>query len=210
MTRQQPPKGDKPVEFDGEWFRARMRELNVSGRQLAAQLQRDPALVSRSLAGERTFDARDVVGLAQILEVSPEEILVRMGFTVGCFGVPIIGRVLGDGRVSTVTPRKGELVANVKTAREARALVVEADKGDFAPYNGAAFVYTPDPATPVPVTAFGRLCVVECDEEIVPILAVVGRADSRGRSRLTVFATGEEKTAVKVHSAAPIVKIVMA
>lgn len=198
---------DKPV-VDGDWFRARTKELGLTQRQVADHLRRDYALLSRSYNGERAFDARDVAGLTQILKVSSDEILTRMGLLVDRPGVPVVGRVLPDGRVSQISSRKGQRLCDVYVPEGSEAVVCECDAGPLAPYNGAAFVYRP--TDKVPPDAVGRLCVVSAEEEIVPVLGTLQKADARGRVKLVVFGSNEERLLAKVVSAAVVIKIVLA
>lgn len=198
------------IQIDADWFRDRIEQLRLSHREVAAALMRDPAILSRTLAGGREFDARDVVNLAQVLRVSADEILQHMGYEVAQSGVPVVGRITPDGRISHITTRRGQTIT-AQVGLGSQALIFECPSGPLQPYHGAAVVYTPpSDDIPVPPDAIGRLCIVEADDHVTPVLGTLARASERGRVRLTVFGTGEEMSVSKLHSASMISAIFLA
>ena len=61
------------------YFVERLRDLSISQRQLAKRLDLDPASVSYLLSGKRQLKAVEVKPLADILQVSPTDVLDNLG-----------------------------------------------------------------------------------------------------------------------------------
>jgi transcriptional regulator with XRE-family HTH domain len=65
--------------MDKEWFKARKRQVKVTDQDLADAIGRDRSVVNRIVNGEVRFDLVFVDGFSRLLEVSPEELLSRVG-----------------------------------------------------------------------------------------------------------------------------------
>ena len=61
------------------YFVERLRDLSISQRQLEKRLDLDPASVSYLLSGKRQLKAVEVKPLADILQVSPTDVLDNLG-----------------------------------------------------------------------------------------------------------------------------------
>ncbi len=61
------------------YFVERLKDLSISQRQLAKRLDLDPASVSYLLSGKRQLKAVEVKPLADILRVSPTDVLDNLG-----------------------------------------------------------------------------------------------------------------------------------
>jgi transcriptional regulator with XRE-family HTH domain len=200
-----------PIKPNREWFKELLSHQHMTQAQLAAAINRHSSVLSKSLKGERRMDLDDVVGISNTLGVSPDDVIANLGYSVQPRGVPIVGKVTGEGRVSTVTARKGVLFRALQMPPDAEALVLETEGSKLAAYNGAVVVYMKTSSeTPVPPDSIGRLCVVEADDHLVPILGVLKRAPQRNAVLLEVFGTGTEMTVHKLHRASIVLAIFMA
>lgn len=66
-----------------DWFKQRMRRLRVTQEQIGRALNRDRTVVGRILSGQQPLKLNEVLPLAEILQVSPFEILHRAGMWDG-------------------------------------------------------------------------------------------------------------------------------
>lgn len=67
------------------------------------------------------------------------------------------------------------------------------------------FVYAPIEGNgPVSPLVLGRICVLEIEGMLMPVLGVPGRGAERGKMTVTVFVTGEKLTAEHLLSASPV------
>lgn len=205
MAEQKRGKGGRPPvnrpRPDKEWFDSRIKELGLTQEAIAAELGKDRSVLNRKIAGTRPVDSADVAGLHRVLRVSAREILKRLGYRVAPEGVPVVGKVMGDGRVSPVTSRKGIILDIAGYPHDAHAYVAETDGTPLSAYDGAAFICRAAPATGmvVPPEAVGRLAIVEADAYPLPMLGTVHKVLSRGTVAFTVFGTAERMSLQKVH-----------
>lgn len=202
-----PPK--ERLKIDSDWFNDRLKARGLSQRAAAQIIGRHASVFTRSLKGTRRFDVDDIVSLRSVLQCSSDDILRRLGYPVESYGVPIIGKITSDGRVSTVTGRKGGTVSIPDMPADARAYVVEADGGTLAAYANAAFIVQEGPAgATIKPEVFGRLCIVEADPHITPVLGVLGKAPQRGAVALTLFQSSEVIQLQKIHRCSEVLAIV--
>lgn len=194
---------------DIDWFKRQFRGAGLNQKEIALAIGRHAAVLTRSLKGERRFDLDDVVKLANTLKVPLDEVAKRLGYVFEARGIPIVGKVTGDGKVSQVTSRKGGFIATSDFPLDAVAYVAETEGSPLSPYNGATFV-TASGAGPAAPDVVGRLCIVEADEHLVPMLGILGKAASRGAVTLTIFGTGETFTLKTVHRASIVLAILFA
>lgn len=84
------------------WFRERLRQINMSQRQLAKKIQLDPAAVSLMFAGRRSITMKEAKQLADILLVPVTEVMRQAGIEVldDVRKVPIAGFVGADCAVT--------------------------------------------------------------------------------------------------------------
>jgi phage repressor protein C with HTH and peptisase S24 domain len=64
---------------DTRWFQARKAELGISDATIATAIGRERSVVSKLLNGKVAFDPVTVPAFAKVLEVAPDEVLVRFG-----------------------------------------------------------------------------------------------------------------------------------
>ena len=205
-TTPAPAKGKAIV--DVKWFNARRLELGIEQQDIAAAIGRSKSMISRILNGQRTLDAHDVAGLAAILKTSPDEILRRLGIAVSAPGVRVTGTVLADGRISNVSAKVGSEIPMVGVPANSEAVVAASDGPTIATFAGAAFVFVRSGAdNPVPPDTFGKLCVIEAEGQVVPVLATMVKTPERGKMTLEVFQTGEKITTPRILRASAVIQI---
>lgn len=194
-----PPR--EKLNVDKKWFDDRMRDLKLTQSAVAVAIGRDRTVLNRALAGTRTPTGQEIAGLHRVLKASAREILKRLGYQVAQEGVPVVGKIMGDSKISTVTARKGVVLDIAGFPHDAHAYVAETEGTPLSAYEGAAFVcqIAPVGQTPVPPEAVGRLAVVEADAHPLPMLGTVNKVLSRGSVAFTLFGTNERLSLQKVH-----------
>jgi transcriptional regulator with XRE-family HTH domain len=181
----------KPRTVDREWLEERMAARRITAQQVAGELGKSGAIVTRIMQGARTVQADDVLAFARLLDAPADEILRRLGYEIEPHQLTITGCVREDGRVSTITQRAGEAVPITPPGGASRALVIEVTEGAALPYAGAIVVYSEAPASaPVPLNAVGRLCIVEAAGQEVPLFGtlIAGKGD---KASLVPFPSGD-------------------
>lgn len=207
MTKRgRPP--NEVLSIDKAWLDQRLKQHGFKTfAHLARYISLDKAAMVRSLKGERAFTAKDIASLAEVLQATTDEILRRVGYKIPTRGVPIVGKVTQDARVSSVLPQKGQLFQAQDAPPDARALIVEAESGPLAFLNGARIVYQPSTAKQMPLSLLGELCIVECDNHMTPFVGCLQKGASRNTSSLQLFGTSEKFAVSVVHSASPVLTI---
>lgn len=196
-----------PLVPDIEWFKARLKSRRLSQRQLAAELGKDASLITRSLQGNRRMSLDELVSTARLLRASPAEVLRALGYEVEMPGVQLTGCIRDGAQVSAITTRAGETYSPEQSTPETRGLVFQTKAGPLAAYDGAVLVYEESAAGKVPPACFGRLCVVEAEGQIAPLVGVLGKAASRGAVSLTLFGSGDVLEVAQVIRASPVVAL---
>lgn len=196
------------TKIDREWFEGRMRQLGIpKWAPIARQIGIDKSMMTRSLNGERAFTANDICGLATVFQTSVAEIMRRVGYDVPKTGAPIVGSVRDNGKVSTVSAKKGELFEMTDPPPGAEAIVGQMESAELAPYNGVTFVYAASPDNPTPMSAFGQLCVVEADDHLTPYLGTVVKGKERNSIALELFGSKERIELKEIHRVSPVITI---
>ena len=70
------------VEFQTDWWKSRLKDIRKSQAALARHIDADPATISNMLHGRRALLLEEVEPIANFLEVSVSEILIRAGLNV--------------------------------------------------------------------------------------------------------------------------------
>lgn len=180
------------ADVDTEWFKRRIRQRNATQRQLAEALEKDAGSVTRILRGERRIDLDAAVNLANFLREDLGEIARRLGCSYDGPKTIVAGAIRPDGAVTTITAKAGQTVPGfVGMPGDALAYVAEADTGPLGPYNHAVFYV--QPAKGVSPDAFGRLCVVEAQGEVVPYLGTLEKSPQRGKVDLVIFGSQDRR-----------------
>lgn len=197
------------LNIDAAWLNQRVKQ---HGYKTFAGLARfigiDKASMQRSITGERPFTSKDIMNMAAALDTTTDEIMRRVGFPIPERGIPIVGKITPDARVSFVLPKKGTEFFTRDVSPDAKCLIVDAETGSLAFAHDAKVVYLPSPPEkPVPVNVTGRLCVVECDNHLTPFLGILGKGATRNTSTLHLFGSGEKTAVNDVHSASFVLSI---
>ncbi len=206
MARRGRPPAEK-LTVDVDWFLDKMKERGINRTELASIIGQNRSAITRSFQGGRMLNARDVARVAEALHVDVSEVLRRIGVPVQPRGPEIVGTLLGDGRVSAISPLKGTAARVPGVPLDASALVADTIGTPLAPYHQATIIYAPSPAGAAP-DSFGRLCVLEIEGQTAPVLGVIGRGRERGQMLVTVFMTGEVLTAARIFAASPVHAII--
>jgi hypothetical protein len=211
-NRMSDPKPSKPkrmgrppvarVQPDADFLDDAMKRKGVSQQELASQIGMQPSLFTRSKQGQRPWTLTEVTALARKLTIPIETLLRRFGYELPEHGAPIVGRVLPDSTVSPVvgsyTGKRVELPANIDA--KAVAYVNEQD--------GAVYVVVPNEARGVPPGAFGRVCIVEADNNPLPWLGTLDKARQRDAVSLRlIYGDASPKLFRQLHDAAIVVAI---
>lgn len=209
MIKRGRPQNPK-LAIDQQWFSQRMKERGIKYlSDLGSEIGLTKSLITKTMtSGTRLPTASDVAGLAVALRVPTDEVMRRLGYKVHQTGIPIVGRITTDGRISPIIAKRGSLFKTDDVPLTAEALVAEVDSGPLAFVNGATFVYLPSPQTAaVPPSAMGRLCIVEADSHLTPFLAILSNVTIRSGATLHGFGTHEKITVRQVHRASPVLSI---
>lgn len=191
---------------DQNWFRKRLRELELTQAQAAGRIGVHAASLGRMLTGERDISAGEVVELARVLATTPSEVLRRLGLEGGG-GLAPRGRVLQDGRVSYVVDTTDPVQLHGEYPVGAEALIVEAQEGPLSAWDGAVVVYAPSDTRGVGADVVGRLCVLEDTGSPLPVLGVLTSATGARGNAVRVFGTSEEIKPKRIVRASPVLGI---
>lgn len=66
-------------KIDTNWFKNRLRDIEMSQKEFARQMGMDPAAISLALRAKRKILITEAVSMAKILRVSVDEVLERAG-----------------------------------------------------------------------------------------------------------------------------------
>lgn len=194
---------------DRAWFEQRLKLLQLTQKHVGELIGIRKEGLGRVLAGTRDLSAGEAVALSKALRCSVMELLSRMGLETQR-GLELSGRVLPDGRVSSVIDAAAGVAAvSGDYPPEAVALLIEAPEGPLAPYDGAVLVYRPSTARTVGPDAVGRLCVIEDAAAPLPVVGELLAATGSRENRVRVFGTSEEVPAKRLLKAHPVIAIVL-
>jgi hypothetical protein len=182
----------------------------MSQRQVAKQMGMDPSgLNLRLRTGKPELALTEVETLAKILQVGPDEVLRHVGLALDGHARP--GKVLIAGWADAefrIHKAKGRewVDAPRDTPAGTTAIRCQTASTRADSYDGRLMYYIP--ATGVPASAIGRLCVV-----VLPSgeswLRVVRQGYARGTYNLIDDAGGPLKENVMVDSASPVLWVRM-
>lgn len=189
-----------------EWFLTRMAALGLTQKTVGDAVGFRKEGISRVLAGTRDVSAAEAVALAGVLKCSVTELLRHLDLPAG-HGMALSGRVLPDGTVSHVIDTAIEPAVVGEYPVDAVALLIEAQQGPLASYDGAVLVYRPSTARHVGPDAVGRLCVLEDAASPLPVVGELLPATGARENRIRVFGTGAEITAKRLVRASRVLAI---
>lgn len=195
------------MSIDGNWFRAKMKERQVTQQKLGKRLGIGHEQISRMLKGARRLRIDEVDIVADALGCSPREVLKRAGLS------EIDELAEGHVRLSGVIDSSGivafsdmeDLVPAPPDARadEVVALVADTAGTPMAEFDRWVLYATKRPS----IDVAERLCLVTIKgEEDRPVIAWVYRSLRRGEYSIKTIA-GERRNYLKIHSTKPTVWI---
>ena len=85
---------------DTKLFRDRMRDKDITNRQLARAMNLDPSATSLMLRGKRGVKDDEISRLANILNLGVDDVLRALGQRPPADTVPLAGTIGADGRAS--------------------------------------------------------------------------------------------------------------
>jgi len=201
---------------DTQWFKEIMRALNVSQSEVARAVQTrlgrsfDKSMLSKIIWGQRIIRTDEIAPMAEVLGVSYEELVQRLGYDIpreSTQKTPVVGWVRPDhiirSRGKAPGPYKSKRVprpAGMPDLARAVRMVAEGTHMD-----GWVFYYLP--TADLRPSAVGRLAVVQAKGSSNCYLCVLTRGDRMGRWHLkSPWSSSTEPFArdVLVASAAPV------
>lgn len=197
---------------DRDWFEQELDRAGYSQNEIARQMGKHGSLVSLTLGGAREAKIEEAILFSRLLNHPIDLILRKMGYDeLKPPAVRVVGRVTGDASVSSVTAKRGSFAAPGVPAKSV-AYLADTDGSALNAYHGAAFVVADPEETngdgTFPLSAFGRLCIVEAEDHKLPLLGTLGKAPSRGAVTLTLFVTHETIALTKPLRASPVLAII--
>lgn len=211
------PKRPPPITYspDAEWFKNRLNEKGISAAMLAKYLNVEPTIPRRIHVDGRQMRAHEVAIYANLLGVTPTEILRRLGLgtlelqqklgveiTLKGSTCPVIGVVRGDGKIELNKSGKPQEVSSpVEDDVNLVALHVNAPHSEIAMWHGAYLYF--EPSTVVRADAIGRLSVVEFGESAAPQVGVLERP-AIGKGRIVPFGALDAVETEMMISATPV------
>jgi transcriptional regulator with XRE-family HTH domain len=89
-------KSDDAPKPDREWFKRRQSLVGLNQNDLARSMGADPAMVTNLFKSGAGASIRRVLMLADLLKVTPHEIIRRLGYLIGSVGIEVKGRITAD------------------------------------------------------------------------------------------------------------------
>lgn len=149
------------MPMNTEWFKQKLAERKLSQRQLAKQMDLDPAAISLTLRGMRKMTNEEAHLIASKIGVPVTEVLRQAGIEVldDVRSVPVTGYV-GDNSVVTLFPRRtaDKVIGPADCPAGTYALQIRIPNN---PKDG--WMYFISPAEEDPKACVGRLCVIALD-----------------------------------------------
>lgn len=127
---------------DLDWIKGRLDELGLTRAALAEAIGRTPAIATRLLAGRAPFKTLHVAPLAELLQVTQEEIVTRLGVDASpgspaarviriCGGILNTAQMAGLHRTAVgkwLAPREKGGTGGLVPAQHQQTLLTEARK----------------------------------------------------------------------------------
>lgn len=183
------------------FFRARLRDRDISQRKLASLLKLDPASISLMLRGQRRMQPAEAQQIADILGLSVVEVMREAGMPIkdGRAQVPIAGSVEASGRITLMPAGTHELTAApVDVPLDGYALQVR----DFTQIADGWLLFVDDIAS-APDAHLDKLCAVSLKDGRA-LVAFVKRGYRAGLHNLILWPSREPLHDVAVAQAAPV------
>lgn len=199
------------MKINTRWFRDQLDNLKITQRELARQLDLDPAGVSYMLRGRRQMRPSEIAHLANLFNVPIEEVYLQAGLEpprrpVSNGGEP----VMVTGTVEAATGEINELKGG--KIRRAPALPTPLPKGAVGlriqgdgPEAGWVLYYVPKEA--VEAGAVGQLAVVTLPGKRGQYVRVLERGDEPGSFHLRAWPRGRDLENARVLAANPVLAI---
>jgi hypothetical protein len=127
-----------------------------------------PAMVTNLFKSGAGASIRRVLMLADLLKVTPHEVIRRLGYPIGNVGIEVKGWITADCRFSPVTERLGERLPYPGHPADAAAAVFDTASASIispmAAYSEGAVIYLPasDRAVHVGICALWKARITRC------------------------------------------------
>lgn len=186
---------------DKEWLSRRLDEVGLSQRDALRRVHMHAGSLTKRVQGEIRWKVEEITKVANLLQVSVQHFLWRMGYPIQTPQTPVVGVVKLDARVSLVTERRQETVPAISDDLAVVALLFEVESGPLRGYDGHALHYRP--SGDVRAEAFGALSVIEVVGERTSVVGTLLRSKNKGKMCITLM-NGEVIADAKVITASPI------
>jgi hypothetical protein len=197
------------TNIDVKWFKDRIRDLGTSQRQISLAVSPNHNALSLVLAGKRRVTHAEIPALANLLEVTPDELLKRLGVeapaTPKSHTVPCRGSVDETGKLDPDRQQIREVTAPANVTANTRGVLFRSLGG--ANMQQGWVYYFDEAAKPRAVDAesLNALCFVEIGDREGYYLGVIQRGLERGRYDIVnPFTRDLLVGGVSVRSASPI------
>lgn len=173
---------------DRDWFRDRLKDIEMSQRKLAKHLDLDPAAVTLMLRGERRMTTAEAQQIASLFAVPVTEILRRAGVDVrdDVRRVPLSGYLTPEASIEQVELEDGEqdfIEAPADVPGGSYAVQV---RDHASPHDGWIMIISGDKVDPERVIDRACACSV-IDGRVVT--GVIKKGYKRGTYNLVITAT---------------------
>lgn len=192
-----------------KWFEDRLRDNQISQRELARRLSMDAAGLNRRLKGKARLQLEEAARIAKLLHVTVDDVLVNAGVPLAEHirpkgeSVPLVGWVDSEFGVHMErVPGERSVEAPPIPIAGLKALRFQTSMSRADAFDGAVAYFRPEPG--VQADAIGKLCVVTTDAGAI-LLRVVRPGYERGRYNLSSTLDGTLTANVLLESAVPVV-----
>lgn len=201
-----PPAKPKP---NYKWFANKLRENQISQRELARRLDMDPAGLNRRLKGHARLQSAEAAKIATLLHVPVDDVLVNAGVPLAEHirpqgdSVPLVGWIDSEFGVHMErVPGVRSVEAPPIPIAGLKALRFQTSASRSDAFDGAIAYFRPEPG--VHAEAIGKLCVVTTEAGAI-MLRVVRPGYERGRYNLSSTIDGTITANVLLEFAVPVV-----
>jgi transcriptional regulator with XRE-family HTH domain len=196
---------DRPV--DKSWFQGKLRDMGLSQRRLAAQMQLNHAALSLMFQGQRNVSVDEAAELARLLGVSVNEICNRLGVELPARHNSVSVKFLIDetGKVNHTRPRGPTAVAGpVNDGGNLHAARYQTASSSLSALHNWTLFW--EPSDRIQEDAIGSLCIIQLLNKDL-LVRVLNKGAERGTFDLTGFGTNTFEPAARLLSASPVLWI---
>lgn len=178
------------IKFDRAWFDRRLKDREVSQRQLAKHMGCDAASINRLWNGLRPLRTEEAAGLASVLNVSVSEIFSRAGVSMEDLKrpIPIVGHIDGTGHAHINWQSKaGPAPAMTNLPMDTVAARMQTAASTLDVFDGFTVYFAPPRAGSPDAELIGRLCVAKVEGADEPVLRSLRRGYKSGTWNLSAL-----------------------